>query len=541
MLSAVRKENLSDMSNIDQSAAPSDRFDKMFNSLHGLQKRLETLSNDDVSNAEATARTLIHHLGQCHKKIAVVAYLKKVSEVVSNSIAELPQVDTEASTLDSLENHPRLHAIIKASKLIKLHRVMAALKAGATAEATNSGHSGESTSESHPATDLLPPKNNCAHPWENTYPPKSSEVSTAIGVTAAFVSSSTTTKNDSISEELLHSLETTPPNESDYKLPVLDTFTVFPTAQAEIETAMASVSAADSPTDNTESTDFPPLDPQGTVALGAITTAGPTGESYPSVSSPVSSTNSGKTAPSKNSKPRKSKQRHLDEAKIPVQSDDSFDFRLLDELVSNYGEFSSTTILRTSTEEKNQKSPEPIANLLHDDPPEQPNQVTAISAADPSESNHGETATQSNLPAVILDNKLQISEKKARTVEDSVAAQSAPVAGNSPVVRQDGDLDRQLKKIIKDYGEYDLYSDQGSENIKKASILAFVILALVISGIYFFKTPPPMPKQTPTLVNEGTAKGDGESRDETPKAVGDSKSMTQRNSTDVESQTKNKR
>jgi hypothetical protein len=58
-----------------------------------------------------------------------------------------------------------------------------------------------------------------------------------------------------------------------------------------------------------------------------------------------------------------------------------------------------------------------------------------------------------------------------------------------PNLQKAGELDRQLKKIIKDYGEYDLYSKQSSVNLKTGGIVVFVILGLVLGGLYLFKAP----------------------------------------------------
>jgi hypothetical protein len=52
-----------------------------------------------------------------------------------------------------------------------------------------------------------------------------------------------------------------------------------------------------------------------------------------------------------------------------------------------------------------------------------------------------------------------------------------------------GEIDRQLKSIIKDYGEYDLYSPRSTINFKLAAVGAFVVLGLVLGGLYFFKAP----------------------------------------------------
>jgi len=52
-----------------------------------------------------------------------------------------------------------------------------------------------------------------------------------------------------------------------------------------------------------------------------------------------------------------------------------------------------------------------------------------------------------------------------------------------------GELDRKLKKLIKDYGEVDLYSQRSWIKTKLRAIGAFGVLGVVLSGIYFFSAP----------------------------------------------------
>jgi len=61
--------------------------------------------------------------------------------------------------------------------------------------------------------------------------------------------------------------------------------------------------------------------------------------------------------------------------------------------------------------------------------------------------------------------------------------------GPSPSVKSQGEIDRQLKNIIKDYGEYDLYSQRKTINVKTAVIAAVAGLALVLGSVYLFKAP----------------------------------------------------
>jgi hypothetical protein len=63
--------------------------------------------------------------------------------------------------------------------------------------------------------------------------------------------------------------------------------------------------------------------------------------------------------------------------------------------------------------------------------------------------------------------------------------------GALPSTKSRGEIDRQLKSIIKDYGEYDLYSHQKSVNVKAAAIAAAAVaLALVLGGFFFFRSAP---------------------------------------------------
>ena len=138
-------------------------------------------------------------------------------------------------------------------------------------------------------------------------------------------------------------------------------------------------------------------------------------------------------------------------------------------------------------------------------------------------SNYGEFASNPNLPATVKKKELQSFEPATNEAHVVQPEQSSPVEATAPVVKKNGDLDRQLKKIIKDYGEYDLYSDKQTTNFKKAGILAFVFLGLVFGGIYFFTAPPSTAKTAPAAANSSsTAPDNRESRPAVEKTTGDS-------------------
>ncbi len=121
---------------------------------------------------------------------------------------------------------------------------------------------------------------------------------------------------------------------------------------------------------------------------------------------------------------------------LPSAETPDFDQRLLDDLIKNYGEF----VVLCDSPRANEASAIPVANTIE------------ISAA----------------PTPIRSTETELETK------------------HLPSLKRDGDLDRELKKIIKDYGEYDLYSRQSSINIKTGVIAAFLLLALIFSGFYYF-------------------------------------------------------
>jgi hypothetical protein len=125
--------------------------------------------------------------------------------------------------------------------------------------------------------------------------------------------------------------------------------------------------------------------------------------------------------------------------RLPAKS--GFDQQLLDDLIKNYGEFVS--------------SPD--------------TGVTAKPQAD-------RKTTAGTLTAKII------------LEPPSSASVANPSQRPLPVPRREGEIDRELKKIIKDYGEYDIYSRQNPLSLKLGVIGAFFLLAAVFSGFYFFSS-----------------------------------------------------
>jgi hypothetical protein len=127
-----------------------------------------------------------------------------------------------------------------------------------------------------------------------------------------------------------------------------------------------------------------------------------------------------------------------EQVQTEVSEEADFDRRLLDDLIKNYGEFS-------------------------------------IMPSSPAEANvHQERKNEKPISTPRTDSLIAI----------------APASHPSlPLQRKDGELDRKLKKLIKDYGEYDLYSRPTPLKLKTGVIAAFLVLSLVFSGFYFFSSP----------------------------------------------------
>jgi hypothetical protein len=155
------------------------------------------------------------------------------------------------------------------------------------------------------------------------------------------------------------------------------------------------------------------------------------------------------------------------QTQMAASEEADFDQRLLDDLIKDYGEF---TILPSSTpkpEAKKEPKPEPT--------PATP-RVKASAPVVPS--------TQPNLP--------------------------------SP--RKDGELDRKLKKLIKDYGEYDLYSRQTPLKLKTGVVAAFLVLTLIFSGFYFFSSPKPAVPASASSASQSQSSSETATKEPAPNA-----------------------
>ena len=142
-------------------------------------------------------------------------------------------------------------------------------------------------------------------------------------------------------------------------------------------------------------------------------------------------------------------------ALVPTGGD--FDQRLLDDLIKNYGEFFSSS-----------DSPSKVVPRAHID-----------------------TVEAGSKPIIL--------EKPAVESPKNKTARTSPL-------KKEGDIDRELKKIIKDYGEYDIYSHKNRINLKFAGVGAFLLLVAVLSGFYFLSSSKSQEPSSPPAAAESVSR-----------------------------------
>jgi hypothetical protein len=147
----------------------------------------------------------------------------------------------------------------------------------------------------------------------------------------------------------------------------------------------------------------------------------------------------------------------ISRALVPTGGD--FDQRLLDDLIKNYGEFFSSS----------ESSPK--------------------------------VASQANLETVESGSKPIFLEKPAAEIAKTNTARTSPL-------KKEGDIDRELKKIIKDYGEYDIYSRHSRVNLKFAAMGAFLLLVAVFSGFYLLSSSNSPERSSPSAATEPVSRTD---------------------------------
>jgi hypothetical protein len=453
MLPAQKRETQTGMAQAN-SRADSVGFGRVLTSIQGLQRRLDDFSVDEVSQAEAKANTLIQQFSLLQEKLARLTALKRFVSLANKTIGEIPEERFEQVNLDGLENHPKLHAIIQASKLIRFHRLMKAAKAGADAISFDAEAGKLQISTSTTQDDA---RRDEIGPFTTEARPSPGRPGSVVGEPVASASE-----------------QAAPSEEKQWE------FGSEPEALRE--------------TDAKQFVDAPQILSRDKHATGPQT---------PNIADRGGA--------------------DRDPEKSSSATETNFDQRLLNDLIEAYGEFVLTPVAGQEVNKShavNRKSTVareaavlvthpayPVENKISPQPrAERPE--AAESAAVPALIEEA-GLTKSKTPAV---RKVDLPAPLTTTRSDKLKAwqnltlpaeiesvkpaekraadvHAKQIEKELPSARKHGDLDRQLKRIIKDYGEYDLYSNQSSGRFKTAVVAVFVLLGLVLGGLYFFKAP----------------------------------------------------
>ena len=428
-------------------------FGKVLTSIQGLQQRLEDFSVEDVVRTEADAKSLVLKLSQLQVKLETLAALKQFVASANLLISEIPEENFEQIAPDGLENHPQLHAIIQASKLIRLHRLMQAAKAGAESISLDLD-TGTLSSAISPPERSLPEFDATMTPSSE---PAVEKLSVALFETLAEPIGAAVT---SVSEprESVQSEEWT-----------FSTEDKLDGVQEVVTARLGDFELGGSPVGEVLVTQDPSV-------IGASIETG----SHQSKEATPSSKSAG-----------------------------AFDERFLSDLIETYGEFRISSVGAPPVELPSKPEPS-LPSVI-----ESETQLAPVDSSNPPSTQiaviNSEQRTPS-LPAVephILP-ALMSTPSREETKAFELPAIATPekhkprAAADAKekklsALSKHGELDRQLKSIIKDYGEYDLYPPQSSINFKMAALGAFAVLALVLGGFYFFRVP-----AAPTPVKVGT-------------------------------------
>ena len=417
-------------------------FGKVLTSIQGLQQRLEDFSIEDVARTEANAQTLALKLSQLQADLNGIHELQGFVASVNARLDAMPEDNFDDVESASLEKYPALAAILQADALIRRH--------GLTRPEKPAPAANDSKPDAFAAT---VPVEEFAHQNFVSEPDPSD-----AGVATSTIRIQT--------EDWVLSVD----NEKDFLL---------------------SPHSGDFELGSLPGGDPPHATPQSSAAPGSEKTP---------VEKPLS-------------------------AAAPDKRSSSFDERLLNELIESYGEFTISSGAVPSTKPAAAESPvveskvrpslaEP-AVIVETKPVEKPaspepapSKTPSTPKSAPIETSAPKTPIQpqsaapmETLPAVVVETEEV--ESKALIVPETPKAKKEQREARAKekklqTASKRGEIDRQLKSIIKDYGEYDLYSPRSTVNFKLAAVGAFVVLGLVLGGLYFFKAPSP---PTPAVVN----------------------------------------
>jgi hypothetical protein len=389
---------------------PAVGFGKVLNSIQGLQQRLDDFSVEDVSGAQAKAENLIRELSLLQLKLNGLAMMEHAVTEARRTISAIPNDNFDPVNLDSLEKYPSLHVLVNASELVELVRAR-------------------------------------AQSFANYFDKLNAERESAVMITV------------------------TSDPQNIRSLP-------GPSSQLEASPAAAAsrgVIRSLAPAET--QVDIRAIAPPGVVRAPRAEDVGadllppmPKTEDW-------ETQNLAATRRDKNFKTGSLVEQQLQGTiagnQAPTTANSDFNHRLLDDLISTYGDFASSPNPSAAPKASERKSTAIHAAPLHD--------VTL-------------TAASRETLAVDIAKRRAVPPKtsQAEIISPLEVQHPQPAEENITTLTKQGEIDRQLKNIIKDYGEYDLYQRHSSLNFKVAGFLVFALIGLVLGGLYFFRSPAPV-------------------------------------------------
>jgi hypothetical protein len=437
-------------------ALTASGFAKVLSSIQGLQQRLGDFSYGEVSIAEAKVKLLVKQLGALREHLGTVAKLKHAVSETNRQIIDLPEESFDLVELDSLEKHPQLHAIIRASTLLHTqgHMTMARTRANTNADGTGTDEVVMAPFSTEELRDNDKPE--AALPGEHqktAFDPtstKSAPLVTAASDKPAVPLKLTFEDPEELSLDKPKRVSSARPSKQTFPARVDQTLNRPPDWTFDFDETPAEPLDFEFPAE-TSNRQEPrlPKSPSKSVNPANLSEKAQAGTALDADLTGRKAKTSAHVDQRQAKKPLAEKAlAKLDESRALVPTNHDYDHRLLAEVIKNYGDFSAWPNLPATIASPGETKP----------------------GFDKPQANHGRPF-------------------------DEPAAKLRDVANN----KKAGDLDRQLKKIIKDYGEYDLYQRRSVVNFKTGGIAAFVVLGLVLAGLYFFGGPSTAREPSPPL------------------------------------------
>ncbi len=470
MLTAQKEKNPLETQSLPQRTPTTRSIDKVVNSIEGLRERVEGFTLEQVSQIDQRLQTMSLGLGEMQRRLRALTEIKQRMSRLKKTVQLVEAQSLEQGRLTTLVEPIAVHSIAQVGTLLKFRRIINLIK------------------EAKSVPEVLPFANTPA--WTPIVPKP-----------AAIIPQSPTNEQELADlPEIEHALpersarETgvvairEAPDESEVVLhpaPAIDIEPVFP---KPVETL------PETPTSDQElAADLPKIEYELPERFTSETPANLTSEDLEQTEAIL----------------------HPASTEIDFEPNEPFSDKATDTIFFD----DSTTslqpreIIAEFADTRNESSPSHEAIFEEFKGTVEMEVHPAVSETETVETTgqtHMATSEEANFDQRLLDDLIKdygeftilpnstsrAEAKKQPGLEPSTATPQVnasatvhlPTQPNLPSQRKDGELDRKLKKLIKDYGEYDLYSRQSPLNLKTGVVAAFLLLTLIFSGFYFFSS-----------------------------------------------------